>query len=1219
MRTMEFRILGPLEVHGVSGAVSLGGGKPRAILALLLLHPNEPVSADRVAVELWGEDAPAGVVKRVHVHVSRLRKALGDGAILTTTPAGYRLRVRPGELDADRFERLVGDGRRAAEGGQPEDAADLLREALSLWRGPPLADLAFEPFAQAEIARLEEHHLAALEARVEADLNLGRHTAVVGELQRMVAANPTRERLAGQLMLALYRCGRQAEALAAYREARRVLVAEIGAEPGPELRRLHEAILGQDASLEPERAGLDLGRYSRPTLANGRAAPAVAHPTGELPAADAAALHGLPLPRSLRFAPASPFVGRDPEVARLHGLWANATGDARAVILAGEPGIGKTRLAGELARTVEQEGAIVLCGRCDDGLAVPYQPFVEALRPVVEAMGPGRLRAELGHLAPDLTRLWPELEALGEPFRTDPETGRYRLFEAVTALLEAATREQRALLVLEDLHWAAQPTLLMLRHLMRSERPVGALVVGTCRDCELAPDHPLPRLLADLQRDASVTNMRLGGLDERAIGALVEGAAGHALDERGRRFARMLQSETGGNPFFVREVLAHLVESGAVCRAGERSATDLPCGQLEVPDGLREVIRHRVARLSVPARRALAVAAVAGPRFSLALLEAVVGEQDGLLDGLDEAVAAGLLGETAPAEYAFAHALVRQTIYEDHSAARRMRLHRRIGEALEALAGDDADAEGLAHHFAEAAPDGQAAKAAAYALAAGRRAATRLAYEDAAGHFERGLQALERAGKPDDAPLGELLLALGDARWSSGEIDRAREACRLAAELAYDRGEPEQLARAALGFAGPARFEVAAAVTRPLIDLLERALAALGDRESALRARVMARLAAGLAFAGPHRSRPALARQALDIARRVGDNAALADVLASHHVATRGPNNFEERRAAHRELAHVAAEVGDGPRAALASSWILTDLLELGAVDEAERELRALVRLAEALQQRWPRFLATVARARRAHLEGRLEDYEALAHEALALALGREDEATHAFGAQMLFLRREQGRLDELVEAVESFADRYPDVPAWRCALAYTYAELDRRPDARRELDVLARAGFSDLPRDWLWLVSITHLSEVVAYLDDPARAELLHDLLLPYADRCVVIDAPFCQGAAARPLGLLTTTMGRLDAAARHFEDALAMNARIGSPLWVAHTRHDYAQTLLRRDDPGDREHALRLLEAALATSRELELTTLTNRAQRVKHEAQATRLRVGAFPDAT
>ena len=247
---MEFRILGPLEVHGEVGAIRVSGRKPRAVLAVLLLHANEPVSPERLALALWGEEAPGGAVSTVQVHVSRLRKALGDGEVVTTSPAGYRIRVQPGELDAERFERLVEDGRRALAAGDPERAAAVLREALTLWRGPPLADLAFEPFAQAEIARLEEQRLAALEARIEADLAVGRHSEVVGELRRLVADHPTRERLAGLLMIALYRCGRQAEALDAYRHARETLTADLGIEPGPELRALQDAVLRHDVSLD---------------------------------------------------------------------------------------------------------------------------------------------------------------------------------------------------------------------------------------------------------------------------------------------------------------------------------------------------------------------------------------------------------------------------------------------------------------------------------------------------------------------------------------------------------------------------------------------------------------------------------------------------------------------------------------------------------------------------------------------------------------------------------------------------------------------------------------------------------------------------------------------------------------------------------------------------------------------------------------------------------
>src|SRR3954451_20465950 len=255
-RAMEFRILGVLEVVGEHGALALGALKPRAVLALLLLHRNRPVTADRLAVALWGEEAPRDATRTVQVYVSRVRKALGDPEAITTTPAGYRLRVRPGELDAERFASGVTQGRRALGAGAPERAATELREALELWRGPALAELAFEPFAPAEIARLEEQRLWALEARVEADLAAGGNAALVSELRQLLAEHPTRERFAVQLMLALYRSGRQAEALEGYRDTRRVLVEDAGIDPAPELQRLHEAVLDHEASLElPAPAG----------------------------------------------------------------------------------------------------------------------------------------------------------------------------------------------------------------------------------------------------------------------------------------------------------------------------------------------------------------------------------------------------------------------------------------------------------------------------------------------------------------------------------------------------------------------------------------------------------------------------------------------------------------------------------------------------------------------------------------------------------------------------------------------------------------------------------------------------------------------------------------------------------------------------------------------------------------------------------------------------
>jgi DNA-binding SARP family transcriptional activator len=307
---MEFRILGSLEVRADDGPLALGGAKPRGLLAVLLLHANEPVSAERLAVALWGDDAPTGAVKTIQVHVSRLRRALGDPAVLVTTPAGYELHVAPGALDADRFAELSAAGHAALADGAPDRAGRLLREALALWRGPALAEFAFAGFAQDEIRRLEDERLAAIEARVEADLAVGRHAELVGELQELVARHPLRERLHGQLMVSFYRSGRQADALEAYRRARDVLVDQLGIEPGPELRAIERAVLVQDPELDP--------------------APAERATAGRIPA------------------PPTPIVGRKADLAALRR--ALDARDGRLVTLVGPGGVGKTRLALELAR-----------------------------------------------------------------------------------------------------------------------------------------------------------------------------------------------------------------------------------------------------------------------------------------------------------------------------------------------------------------------------------------------------------------------------------------------------------------------------------------------------------------------------------------------------------------------------------------------------------------------------------------------------------------------------------------------------------------------------------------------------------------------------------------------------------------------------------------------------------------------------------------------------
>src|SRR5215213_8650248 len=301
---MEFRLLGPLEVVEGDRRLPLGGPKQRSLLAMLLLEVGTVVPTEQLIDELWGGSPPATVVKSIQIYVSRLRKQIGEKRLLTRPP-GYVMDVAD-RLDLVHFEQLLSESRSA----DPERVTQLLREALAMWRGPPLADLAYEPFAQAPIARLQELRLTALEERIDADLLTGRHAEIAGELEALVKQHPLRERLRGQFMLALYRSERQAEALASYRSARVALIGELGIEPGRGLRELHQAILEQAPELEPA----------------ARTTP---------PAADA---------------PSRTFVGRDSELAELDAGLADAlAGRGRLFLLAGEPGIGKSRLAEELA------------------------------------------------------------------------------------------------------------------------------------------------------------------------------------------------------------------------------------------------------------------------------------------------------------------------------------------------------------------------------------------------------------------------------------------------------------------------------------------------------------------------------------------------------------------------------------------------------------------------------------------------------------------------------------------------------------------------------------------------------------------------------------------------------------------------------------------------------------------------------------------------------
>jgi predicted ATPase len=548
----------------------------------------------------------------------------------------------------------------------------------------------------------------------------------------------------------------------------------------------------------------------------------------------------------------TPFVGRQAELAALTAdLDAAAGGPGGVVLLAGEPGIGKTRLAEELAAKATARGALVLWGRCWEGEGAPaFWPWIQLVRGYVQASDPAALRHDVGAGAADIAQLVPAVRDLvpdlPAPPPTEPEAARFRLFDSLAGFLRAAAARRPLLLVLDDLHWADVPSLALLRFVGRELEGAGLLVVGIYRHAEVDGGQALLGTIADLTRGRGCRRLLLGGLDQRDVASFVALVAGVAPPPG---LAAAVYRRTDGNPFFVTEVVRLLASKGGL-DPGHAGSPWVAAGGL--PEGVKAVVAERLARLSDDCHRVLEVAAVVGRDFQLRALQPASGlATERLLGLLEEAEAARVIASVPGGlgRWRFAHALVREVLYEGLPAARRVGLHGRVGEALEAVYAADPGphlAE-LAHHFVTAAPGGQemVARAVQVASLAGRRALELLAWEDAAGLFERALAALELAERPDQRERCELLLALGEARMAASDVAAARAAYQQAGELARRIAAPELLARANLGLG----LAFTAGIVDPVeVGLLEEALVALGEGDSLLRARVLARLARALLF-----------------------------------------------------------------------------------------------------------------------------------------------------------------------------------------------------------------------------------------------------------------------------------------------------------------------------------------------------------------------------------
>jgi DNA-binding SARP family transcriptional activator len=1103
---VEIRLLGALEVLDRSGVpVTVAGAKLRALLALLAIHSGRVVSVDRLVDALWGAEAGETARNSLQVLVSKLRRALPED-VVATRPPGYVLDIPPGSVDVARFRHLAAEGRGALAGGAAHSAAALFRQALGLWRGEALADFAYDEFAREEISQLSEERLTVVEERVEADLACGRHADLVPELEAAVRVSPLRERIRSQLMLALYRSGRQAEALRQYQDARQVLGDELGLEPGPELRSLEKAILSHS-----------------PSLIAAPAAPATSKPAPAEPSA--------PVPPIGGISPAHILVGRDKPLAQLCAALARAQAGARSVVLvSGESGIGKT----ELVRAATGGQPVLAWGTClDDTAAGGLWPWSRALEQLTRAVGVELARQLAG---PDAALLATIAQSFG-PARKRAGTARDRLLllDSVCRWLEAVAATTPVVVVLDDLQWADGSTLSLLDLTARSPQPAALSVIGCYRPGELGePARARLPLLA-----TAVEHIELGGLDREAVAALISrtGTVPSAdVDEIYRR--------TGGHPVFTREL-------ALVWAHGEPAS---------IPAAVRDTIELRARRLPDATHRALEVAALSGNEVHASVVARVLGVTGPEVEAACRAaIHTGML-TGAPEAPRFAHDLYRETVAASIGPTRRTALHLAIGTELEArqLRGATANPADIARHFIAAVTIDGPDRAARWALAAAAADSAVFAFGEAAGHLRRWRDAVDEAGVAVDDELRlEMLLAEADAYASAGMPDDARARLRIARDIAnrirsWRRLGEVALAVGQLGAVFSSRRD-------EVVNELEAALAAVTGRDKALEARLAARLARELqhSVAGDRPRAVPLSEHALRLGRDTDDPETLIACLLAHHDVLWTPGGATSRVHVAKEIVATAERAGKNEYRAEGLLLLANALIEQASpafTTALEQCLDQLEKLGEPRH----RYVAQTRRACVAMLRGDMDD--AAERIEFAAEFGErihEPEAALVRMAQRLELVRARGNPAELAMFANEAKGAWAGAPILANALGAGFlARAGDLAGARRHVAIVLDLGGWRADRSYVWTALVRELSvAAVALGDDGLCAQLLADLL-PVAGTCGVSGAVVSfSGSHAHTAGLLSAALGHESAPL--FAQARQAYALLGAAGWLAEIDH--------------------------------------------------------------
>lgn len=1136
---LSLRVLGALDATGDPGgaaALDLGGPRQRSVLALLLVARGQVVSVDRLVEDLWNGEAPPRAIGALQAYVSHLRRALEPdraprtpATVLVSEPPGYAIRVPPDAVDAWRFETLV---RRAGEPGQEPNARVLLQEALDLWRGPAYAEFQAEQWAATEAGRLDSLRTVARERWCDAVLRAGDAAEAVLAAEVLTREFPLREEGWRLLAMGLYATGRQADALAALRRARDLLADELGLDPGPALTRVEADVLAQR---------LVVPTTVRATVALPAPPPAPA-PAGPRPEHPPTSPNGPPPPGSPHdahdLAEPAGLVGRETELTTLHAAagQVRARSDRRVALIAGEPGAGKSTLIDRFVRDLRADRWRVVIGRCPESAgAPPAWAWVEVVRALARQVDPGPHRIALAPLLDEQSRAASE---------SDASFGRFLLSRALIDYLSASAGSEPVAVVLDDLHRGDSETLALLDSVATATTGVPLLLVAAYRPAEVHDG--LRDALAGLAALPPV-RLSLGGLDAAQAERLIASVAGRRPDPA---TVAALVDRTDGNPFYLAESARLLGSEGSLVALSK------------VPEGVRDVLRRRFARLPELSVSILRLAAVIGRDVDIDVLvqAAEVGE-DAVLDALEAGVLAGLLTEPDSGRVRFAHVLVRDTLYEDAPRLRRSRWHGRIAEAVLSVHPDDAAA--LAYHYHQAAATATARNAVDAAGRAAETALTRYAHETAAELYAQALDDLDRVpaglARPDpragaDPHLAErvdLLARLSRSQLAAGATMDSLASRRRAMRLADAGGRDDLLIHVIISKDLPTPW-----MTRPygsvddeMIALIERALASTDPVPDQ---RTRCRLLYSLIIEVADRERSArLAQEAERLAREIGDPVLIGLILHGWVASVDAELEVERVRAVGRELVEIGGRPGLAVFAVIGHHSLARVACVHGdatVMTEHVQRISALVR-----QFRWSQTAALEAMMEGtiAHLTGRLTDAEAhyrTATERL-MASGAFDAAGIGLLA-LLTVRVTDHRTGELVEVLGQIDTKADDLVQDLRAVPLLAA--GRRAEAAH-----GRHDLPPVPHNFFRSLLLTFRGMAAVGLHDPVEAASVERELLAYRGQVGGGGTgSFVMGPVDSVLGDIAALLGRPDQARDLYRAAVELAERCGNTWWADDAR---------------------------------------------------------------